>query len=89
MESTYTVVSEAVKFLTRPVRYICSELFACLASVLRFKFTSFVKIIFGGFTYPEPGSVTVKPDICPWLICAVAYAPIPPPPVIKTNGGSW
>ena len=42
-----------------------------------------MNIIFGGFIYPLPGSVTVIDVILPWAISAVAFAPIPPPPLIK------
>ena len=40
-------VSFAVTSLTRPVRYIADELNACLALVLRLRFTSFVNMMFG------------------------------------------
>ena len=39
--------------------------------------------------YPLPGSVILIAVIIPWSITASALAPIPPPPVIKINGGSW
>ena len=75
--------SFAVTSLTRPVRYIADELNACLALVLRLRFTSFVNIIFGTEVYPSPGSVILIPVIAPCAIVASAFAPIPPPPDIR------
>ena len=56
--STNISVSFAETSLTRPVRKLAPELYACLALVLRLRLTNLVKIIFGGAVYPLPGSVT-------------------------------
>ena len=81
-------VSFAVTSLTRPVKYIADELNACLALVLRLRFTSFVNMILGGEVYPSPGSVILIPVIAPCAIVASAFAPIPPPPVMRMKGAS-
>ena len=69
--------------MTRPVEYTADELNACLALVLRLRFTSFVNIMFGTEVYPAPGSVILIPVIAPCAIVASAFAPIPPPPEIR------
>ena len=81
-------VSFAVTLLTNPVKKIADELNACLALVFRFNCTNLVKIILGADVYPVPGSVILIPVIAPWNILASAFAPIPPPPVMRINGGS-
>ena len=65
------------------------ELFDWRAPALRFRSTNLVNIIFGGVVYPSPCSVTVIDVIDPWSTVATAFAPIPPPPLIKINGASW